>query len=122
MRVTVTARCRLEPHLRAYAAGRLERLARHNRSLQEIRLVLDGDDRHIPRYSAEAVARLERAQVVARSDGSTLREAIDTVIDRLDRGVVRRKERLSEHKGHAAAGADPAAPGPRPTIGVIRRR
>lgn len=120
MRVTVTTRCPTGPHVPAYAERRLSRLARHCRELAEVHLVLDGDLGRVPRYRVGAVAHVGHTLLTAEVEGMTLREAVDGVVDKLDRQIVRRKERLSEHKGHAAAGADPASPGPRPWRGERR--
>ena len=110
VRVTVTARCRLDRGLRAYAEEKLERLGRHVSQLHEVRLTLDGDQRHIPAFRAEAVVHLQHTQVAARVEGGSQREAVDRLVDKLDRLILRRKERVTAHKGRAPAGADPAEP------------
>jgi putative sigma-54 modulation protein len=113
MRLTVTARSRLDPILRTYAVEKLARLERHDGSIHEARAVLEEDERRVPRASAEVFVHLRHEQLIARCDGSSVQEAVDRVVDKIDRQIVRRKERLKEHKGRPAAGSDPAAPGPR---------
>ena len=113
MRLTVTARTRLDPALRTYAVEKLERLGRHDGKIHEARAVLEEDDRRVPRASAEVFVHLHHTQVKARCDGATLREAIDKVADKIDRQIINYKERVKQHKGHAAAGSDPLAPTPR---------
>jgi ribosomal subunit interface protein len=113
MRVTVTARNRLDPSLRTYASDKLGKLERHDGSLHEARIVLEEDDRRVPRASAEVVVHLRHGQLIARCEGSTLQEAIDLVVDKIHRQILRRKEKVKEHKGKAAAGSDPLAPSPR---------
>ncbi|HXA28385.1 MAG TPA: ribosome-associated translation inhibitor RaiA [Candidatus Angelobacter sp.] len=115
MRLSVTARTDLDPALRSYAVEKLARLERHDPAIQEARAVLEDDFRHVPRASAEVFVHLHHQQLVARCDGTTVQEAVDRVLDKIDRQIVRRKERLKEHKGRAAAGSDPLAPGPRDT-------
>jgi ribosome hibernation promoting factor len=113
MRLTVTARTQLDPALRTYAVEKLERLERHDGRIHEARAVLEEDDRRVPRASAEVFVHLHHTQVKARGEGTNLREAIDRVADKLHRQILDHKERVKEHKGHAAAGSDPLAPAPR---------
>ncbi len=113
MRLTVTARSRLDPALRSYAVEKLARLERHDGSIHEARAVLEEDERRVPRASAEIFVHLRHEQLIARCEGSTIQEAVDRVVDKIDRQIVRRKEKVKEHKGRAAAGSDPLAPGPR---------
>jgi len=113
MRLTVTARSRLDPALRTYAVEKLAKLERHDGSIHEARAVLEEDERRVPRASAEIFVHLRHEQLIARCDGSTIQEAVDRVVDKIDRQIVRRKERVKEHKGRPAAGSDPLAPGPR---------
>jgi putative sigma-54 modulation protein len=116
MRLTVTARSRLDPALRTYAVEKLARLERHDGSIHEARAVLEEDERRVPRASAEVFVHLRHEQLIARCDASSVQEAVDRVFDKIDRQIVRRKERVKEHKGRAAAGSDPAAPGPRHVV------
>jgi ribosomal subunit interface protein len=113
LRLSVVSRCRLEPGLRAYAEEKLGRLERHSPALHQARLTLEGDGHRDPAFSAEVVAHVGHAQVTARVDAATQRVAIDRVIDRVDRRLLRRKDRVTEHKGHPHAGTDPADPRPR---------
>jgi putative sigma-54 modulation protein len=116
MRLTVTARTRLDPALRTYAVDKLSRLDRHDDSIHEARAVLEDDDRRVPRASAEVFVHLRHEQLMARCDGTTVQEAVDRVLDKIDRQIVRRKEKVKEHKGKPAAGSDPLAPGPRHVV------
>jgi putative sigma-54 modulation protein len=115
MRLTVTARTHLDPALRTYAVEKLTKLERHDGSIHEARAVLEDDGRRVPRASAEVFVHLRHQQLIARCEGTTVQEAVDKVLDKIDRQIVRRKERVKEHKGRAAAGSDPLAPGPRDT-------
>lgn len=113
LRTTVVARCRLERGLRAHAQAKLQGLERHSPRLLEARLTLEEDGARTPVFSAEVVAHLGHAQLAARVDAATQREAIDRVIERVDRRLLRRKDRVTEHKGHPHVGSDPAHPRPR---------
>jgi ribosomal subunit interface protein len=113
MHLTVTARTRIDREMRTYAVDKLERLGRHDGRIHEARAVLEEDDKHVPPASAEVSVHLHHTTLRARCDGTTLREAIDKVIDKIDRQILRQKEKVKEHKGKAAAGSDPLSPGPR---------
>jgi len=113
MHLTVTARTRLDPAMRTYAVEKLEKLERHDGTIHEARAVLVEDDRRVPRASVEVFVHLRHTNLAARCEGATLREAIDKVVDKIDRQIVRQKEKVKEHKGKPAAGSDPLAPAPR---------
>jgi len=113
VRVTVVARCRLEDGLREYAEAKLGRVARHVAKLHELHLTVDGEGRRAPAYRAEVVAHLHHTQVAATVDAATQREAIDLVVDKVDRQLLRRKERVTDRKGRVPAGADPSSLRPR---------
>ena len=116
MHLTVTARSRVDPTMRTYAVEKLEKLGRHDGRIHEARAVLDEDTRHVPPASAEVFVHLHHTTLRAQCEGSSLREAIDKVVDKIDRQIVRQKERVKEHKGRAAAGSDPLAPAPRHVV------
>ena len=113
MRVTVVARCQLDNGLREYAEAKLGRLARHVAKLHELHLTVEDQSRRVSSYRAEVVAHLLHIQVAATVEAGTQREAVDLVVDKIDRQLLRRKERVTEHKGRAPAGADPTSPRPR---------
>jgi putative sigma-54 modulation protein len=103
----------MEPALRTYCVDKLSKLERRDGDIHEARAVLEEDDRRVPRASAEVFVHIRHQQLMARCEGVSMQEAIDKVVDKIDRQIVRRKEKVKEHKGRPAAGSDPAAPGPR---------
>jgi putative sigma-54 modulation protein len=113
MHLTVTARTRLDPAMRTYAVEKLEKLERHDGRIHEARAVLEMDEKRVPKASAEVFVHLRHHNLTARCEGATLREAIDRVVDKIDRQILREKDKVTEHKGRPAAGSDPLAPAPR---------
>jgi putative sigma-54 modulation protein len=113
MRLTVTARTRLDPALRTYAVEKLGKLERHDSAIHEARAVIEDDERRRPRASAEVFVHLGHTQLMAHCEAGTVQEAIDKVVDKIDRQILRHKEKVKEHKGRPAAGSDPLAPAPR---------
>jgi putative sigma-54 modulation protein len=108
VRVTIAARHPIPDDIRAYAEQKLRRLERHGNVL-EASLTLDHDTHRIPVASAELVVHLPHVRLSSSVEGVTLREAVDRVADRGDRQVLRRKERVTAHKGKVGAdGLDPS--------------
>jgi putative sigma-54 modulation protein len=117
MHLTVTARSRVDPELRSYAVQKLQRLERHDGRIHMARAVLEEDEHRVPRASVEVFVHLHHTRLMAHSAGDSLREAIDRVADKIDRQILTQKERVKQHKGHAAAGSTPDAPAPRHVAG-----
>lgn len=89
-------------NLHAYARAKVERLTRHT-NLHDVEVVIDHDI-HSHRLSrVEVVAHLHHVRVAAQAQAPTLPEAIDLAVDRADRQVLRRKERVTGHKGRVSA-------------------
>jgi putative sigma-54 modulation protein len=109
VRLTVTGRHRLDADTRAYAEEKLRRLERHA-NLHDVSLILDHDSRRVPEAMAEVVVHLHHQRLAAKVDGSSLREAIDRVVDKADEQIRRKRERVTEHKGQV--GADAISPKP----------
>ena len=101
-RVSITLRQPLPANLHDYARTKVERLTRHA-NLHDVTLIIDHDI-HSHRLSrVEVVAHLHHVRVAAQAQAPTLPEAIDLAIDRADRQVLRRKERVTGHKGRVGA-------------------
>ena len=113
MNVTVTARQRISPAMHRYAEEKLARLSRHT-PLDDVTMVIDHDDHRIPPSQAEVIVHLYHTRLAAKVEAPSLQEAIDLVVDKADRQVLRRKDKITEHKGHTGAGgggvAVPAPP------------
>lgn len=70
-----------------------------------MRLLLSVEDNHVPANNAELIVHAHHKRLVARTTGQTLHEAIDLVMDKMDRQVVRQKEKITDHK--AAVSEEP---------------
>lgn len=102
MRVSITTRHPVSSAVREYAEQKLRRLERHA-SLHDIAMVIDHDAHRLPPATAEVIVHIHHVRLTARVDGTTVQEAIDRVIDRVDRQVLRRKERVTIRKGRVGA-------------------
>jgi len=106
--VSVTARRPLSDAQRTYAELKLSRLTRHTH-LHDISVVIDHESPKQRICTAEVVVHLHHVRLVARADGTTVQEAVDRAVDKADRQVLRRKDRVTHRKGHV--GSDGLAPG-----------
>ena len=91
------------PDLRAYAEQKLQKLSRHFDHILEARLELRSDKKKSAEQMkvAELTVHMSgRSPVIRKAVQSTqdLREAIDLVIDKMDRQIREHKEKLKEHK------------------------
>jgi len=83
-----------------YATKRVERLGRYFEGLRRLELVLKHDGR--AGFQAELVAHAVRGKrlVAEGSAVESMAVAIDTAVDKMERQLVRFKERLHDHRPH----------------------
>ena len=86
------------PAIRSYVEGKLSRIRRHFDHVIEVSVILAVD--HLTR-KVEVSCHIAGKDIVAKSDDPDLYAAIDAVADRLDRQVIKYKDRLHAHP-HAA--------------------
>lgn len=82
------------PALRDYVNTRFERLGRHFEQPFDVRTVLSVEK---ARQCAEATINLAGRTFHADAEGSDMYAAIDLLADKLDRILVRHKEKLVDH-------------------------
>ena len=101
MEITINARhCTVPDSLRNQAAQRIDRLQRLHRRLTGGTIMFD-----VEREVRRAEARLAVAggpPLIARAEGATLRAAMDGALDRLERQLKRRRERIVARRGRSA--------------------
>ena len=116
-----------DPQMKAYAQAKLEKLARHSDHVLEARLEL-GTEKN---GSSENLKVAELTVHVAGRTGNILKavqsaehmnEAVDLVIDKMDRQIRDHKERLKDHRPPRAAGIPAARSSTdgRPSNGVAK--
>jgi putative sigma-54 modulation protein len=82
------------PALRDYVATRFERLARHVDRPFDVRTVLAVEK---ARQWAEATVTLAGHTIHADADGDDVYAAIDLLADKLDRALLKYKEKRADH-------------------------
>lgn len=80
--------------LHTYVQSKLERLERHNDRITQVAVILSVE-RLVQK--AEATVHANGVELFAESEHNDLYAAIDALADKLDRQLIKRKERLRGH-------------------------
>ena len=80
--------------LKSYVTDKLQRLERHFDHITNVHVVLKVEKL---RQRAEATVHISGAEVFAESVGDDLYAAIDKLTDKLDRQILKHKEKLQDH-------------------------
>ena len=83
------------PALRGYVENRFERLGRHFEHPCQIRVQLGLDK---PEHKAEATVSLSGRTLHTDASGQDMYAAIDLLADKLDRLLMKQKERMVDHR------------------------
>jgi putative sigma-54 modulation protein len=88
------------PALREYVITKLDRVLRHFDQVIDGNVVLSVDNHKEKdkRQKAEITLHVKGRDIVIESANGDLYAAIDLMVDRLDRQVVRHKDRIQEHQ------------------------
>ncbi|MDD5028110.1 MAG: ribosome-associated translation inhibitor RaiA [Rhodoferax sp.] len=87
------------PSLRTYVTNKLDRIKRHFDQVVDIKvlLTLENLKEKELRQKAECSIRVKGIDLFAESAHEDLYAAVDELMDKLDRQVVRHKDRLQSH-------------------------
>ncbi len=83
------------PALRSYAEEKLNKLVRHFDKITSIHVVFDVEKL---RQIAEASIMITKGEVYARSESEDMYASIDSLIDKLDRQLIKHKEKIRNHR------------------------
>lgn len=83
--------------LRAYTEDKFERLERHFDKVTAINVVFDVEK---IRQIAEATISVAKGEVHASSEAENMYTAIDLLVDKLDRQLMKHKEKILDHRDH----------------------
>jgi len=91
------------PALRDYVTSKLERITRHFDQVVDIKVLLSVENQKEKekRQRAECTVHVKGSDLFAESAHSDLYAAVDELVDKLDRQVVRHKERQQDHQAEA---------------------
>jgi putative sigma-54 modulation protein len=92
------------PALLSYVTNKLERIKRHFDQVVDVKvlLTLENQKEKERRQKAECNIHIKGIDLFAESAHSDLYAAVDELVDKMDRQVVRHKDRLQSHHRNAA--------------------
>ena len=80
--------------LRNYVYDKFERIERHFDHINNVHVILQVDK---VRQIAEAKLNVNGGEIFANSEAEDMYAAIDTLVDKLDRQVIKHKEKMTRH-------------------------
>jgi putative sigma-54 modulation protein len=106
MNINLTGRhLEITPAIREHITSKLEKIKRHSDNLIDINVILSVDKLQ---QKAEATVHLSGKTVFAETDDSNLYVAIDSLVDSLDRQILKHKDKNSARR-HDDTGANTVA-------------
>ena len=95
MQVTITGHhLDLTDSLREYVKSKMERLERHFDQVTNINVILSVEKL---RQKAEATVPVNGSNIFANAEDQDMYTAIDSLVDKLDRQIIKRKEKVTDH-------------------------
>jgi putative sigma-54 modulation protein len=87
------------PAIRAYVQDKLERIIRHFDQVIDMTVILTVDNltEKEKRQKAEITLRVTGKAIYVESAAEDLYAAIDTLVDKLDRQVIKHKSKIQDH-------------------------
>jgi len=92
------------PALRSYVTAKLDRITRHFDQVVDVKVLLSvGKQKEKERRQrAECNIHVKGSDLFAECSNQDLYAAVDELVDKLDRKVVRHKDKLKDHHHEAA--------------------
>ena len=99
MQINITGhRMDVTPAIRAFTKEKFQKLERHFDHITAINVVYDVQKL---RQSAEATVFVSKGELHASSESDDLYAAIDNLVDKLNRQLLKHKEKLIGHRDHS---------------------
>lgn len=83
------------PALKAFAQEKFDKLERHFDKITAINVIFDVEKL---RQIAEATILVSKAELHASSESDDMYSAIDMLIDKLDKQLIKHKEKMKDHR------------------------
>lgn len=90
--------------MRNYVEEKLSKLTRHFDHVTNVHVILSVEKLE---QKAEATLHLSGNDVFAEATNEDMYAAIDALVDKLDRQVIKHKEKLKNHRGNGSRPAEP---------------
>lgn len=85
----------LTPSIHEYVDSKFAKLERHFDHITNVQVTLRVEGQ---RQEAEATVNIAGGELFAKAEAEILYSAIDSLIDKLDRQIIKHKEKLKNHK------------------------
>ena len=85
----------ITPAIREYAVGKIGKIKRHFDNVIDVNIILSVEKL---KQKAEATVHISGKNVFVECEDENLYAAIDTLVDKLDRQVMKHKEKLSARR------------------------
>jgi len=96
MQINITGhRLEVTPALRAFTEEKFDRLERHFDHITSVHVVFDVEKL---RQIAEATITVKKAELHASSESEDMYAAIDLLVDKLNRQLIKHKEKILDHR------------------------
>lgn len=96
MQLAITGnRVEVNNQIRNTIQKKLSRLQRHYDHITSVRVILSVDKIE---YCAEATVHVNGNELFANSRASDIQTAVDSLVDKLDRQVIKHKEKATRHR------------------------
>ncbi|MCE1242320.1 ribosome-associated translation inhibitor RaiA [Oryzomicrobium sp.] len=82
------------PAIREYVTGKLDRVIRHFDNVIDVSVILSVEKL---KQKAEVTVHVRGKDIFVESEDSDLYAAIDSLIDKLDRQVIKHKQKIQDH-------------------------
>ena len=98
----------LTPALREYVQNKLERIKRHFDNVIDVTVILavDSNTEKDKRQRAEINVHMRGKDLHVESEAADMYAAIDLLMDKLDRQVLRHKDKIQDHQHAGVRGYD----------------
>lgn len=101
MQVDITAKhVDIDDRLRSNIRKKLSRIERHYDQITTIRMILSVDK---IQFRAEATVHVNGNELFADTRASDIQSAIDSLVNKLDRQVIKHKEKSTRHRERATS-------------------
>jgi len=90
----------ITPAIREYVAAKLERLAHHFDNVIDVNVIMSVDKLE---QKAEATVHLRGRDIFCESSAPDMYAAIDGLVDKLDRTILKHKEKTLSHRHDGGA-------------------
>ena len=88
-------RLEVTPAIRQYALEKLEKLERHFDKITSVNVIFDVEKL---RQIVEATVHVAKGELHASSESEDMYASIDSLVDKLDRQLIKHKEKLKNHR------------------------